>query len=106
MPRPSWTNRLRTARRAASPATAARARIDARRASRARTSSARAPARERTRASDAKVTRERRRGGMKLLVEPDLAALNAFLSSVNVGDYVVSGQMESYSCACRRATRS
>jgi len=37
---------------------------------------------------------------MKLLVEPDLAALNAFLSNVNVGDYVVSGQMESYSCAC------
>lgn len=35
-----------------------------------------------------------------MLVEPDLAALNAFLSNVNVGDYVVSGQMESYSCAC------
>lgn len=36
---------------------------------------------------------------MKLLVDHDLAALNAFLASVNVGDYVVSGQVESYSCA-------
>ena len=36
---------------------------------------------------------------MKLLVEPDVAALNAFLTNVNVGDYVVSGQVESYSCA-------
>lgn len=35
---------------------------------------------------------------MKLLVDHDLAALNAFLSCVNVGDYVVSGQAESYSC--------
>ena len=37
---------------------------------------------------------------MKLLVDHDLAALNAFLASVNVGDYVVSGQVESYSCTC------
>ena len=36
---------------------------------------------------------------MKPLVDHDLAALNAFLASVNVGDYVVSGQVESYSCA-------
>ncbi|CEF98048.1 Maf1 regulator [Ostreococcus tauri] len=35
---------------------------------------------------------------MKLLVDHDLAALNAFLASVNVGDYVVSGQVENYSC--------
>ena len=40
---------------------------------------------------------------MKLLVDHDLAALNAFLSCVNVGDYVVSGQAESYSCTSRRA---
>ena len=39
---------------------------------------------------------------MKLLVEPDVAALNAFLTNVNVGDYVVSGQVESYSCACAK----
>ena len=39
---------------------------------------------------------------MKLLVDHDLAALNAFLSCVNVGDYVVSGQAESYSCTSRR----
>lgn len=38
---------------------------------------------------------------MKLLVDHDLAALNAFLSCVNVGDYVVSGQAESYSCTSR-----
>ena len=38
---------------------------------------------------------------MKLLVDHDLAALNAFLASVNVGDYVVSGQVESYSCTHR-----
>ena len=36
---------------------------------------------------------------MKLLVDHDLAALNAFLASDNVGYYVVSGQVESYSCA-------
>jgi len=42
---------------------------------------------------------------MKLLVEPDVAALNAFLTNVNVGDYVVSGQVESYSCASRSETR-
>jgi len=38
---------------------------------------------------------------MKLLVHHDLGALNAFLTAVNVGDYVVSGQVESYSCASR-----
>lgn len=40
---------------------------------------------------------------MKLLVDHDLAALNAFLSCVNVGDYVVSGQAESYSCTSRHS---
>lgn len=45
---------------------------------------------------------------MKLLVDHDLAALNAFLASVNVGDYVVSGQVENYSCTCEmtRATEA
>jgi|Transcript_1557 hypothetical protein len=35
---------------------------------------------------------------MKFLEDVSLSALNAFLSAVNVGDYVVHGQLEAYSC--------
>jgi len=43
---------------------------------------------------------------MKFLEDVSLSALNAFLSAVNVGDYVVHGQLEAYSCASLPPRRS
>ena len=36
---------------------------------------------------------------MKFLEDRELSQLNSFLAHVNLGDHVVTGQLENYSCA-------